>query len=90
MVEDGLTEEDIERVLGGLSATAHTLRCCVREAGPLIEALTEDYPPAATLLQSLAVADAQPARLGTPRHLEQVAAAILRDLQTSRTARSTE
>src|SRR5262245_53146092 len=40
----------------------------MREAGPLIEALTDDYPPAATLLQSLIVADAQPARLGTPRH----------------------
>jgi hypothetical protein len=80
MEVDNVTEEDIERVLGGLSATAHTLRCWVREAGPLIEALTHDYPPAATLLQSLVVADAQPGHLGTPRHLEQVTVAILRDL----------
>ena len=82
MAVDNVTEEDIEWVLGGLSATAHTLRCWVREAGPLIEALTHDYPPAAVLLQSLVVADAQPAHLGTPRHLEQVTVAILRDLES--------
>jgi hypothetical protein len=75
-----VTEADVADVLGGIAATAHTLRCWVREAGPVVERLAEDYPPAATLLASLAVADAAPAHLGTPRHLEEAAAAILRDL----------
>ena len=64
--------------LGGLAATAHTLLRWVELARPLIERLAEDYPPAAVLLQSLATG-ADPAYLGTPRHLE-AAAAILRDL----------
>jgi hypothetical protein len=75
-----VTEADVADVLGGIAATAHTLRCWVREAGPVIERLAEDYPPAAVLLQSLVVAEAAPPRLGTPRHLEEAAAAILRDL----------
>ena len=67
-------------VLGGLAATAHTLQGWVAQAGPLIERLAEDYPPAAVLVESLAVAGANPPYLGTPRHLEEAAAAILRDL----------
>ena len=76
----GVTEQDVADALRGVAATAHTLRCWVREAGPVVERLAEDYPAAATLLQSLVVADARPTRLGTPRHLEEAALAILRDL----------
>jgi hypothetical protein len=76
----GVTEQDVADALGAIAATAHTLRGWVREAGPLIERLAEDYPLAAVLLQSLAAADAAPAYLGTPRHLEEATAAILRDL----------
>ena len=75
-----VTEQDITDALRGDAATAHTLRCWVQEAGPVVERLAEDYPAAATLLQSLVVADARPLRLGTPRHLEEAALAILRDL----------
>jgi hypothetical protein len=75
-----VTEADIVDALGGLAATAHTLRAWVREAGPLIERLAEDHPVAAGLVKSLAVAEARPAYLGTPRHLEAAAAAILREL----------
>jgi hypothetical protein len=71
-----VTEADVIDALGGLAATAHTLLAWVAEARPLMERLAEDYPPAAVLLESLAVADAEPMRLGTPRHLERAAAAI--------------
>lgn len=54
----------------------------MREAGPVIERLAEDYPPAVVLLESLAIADAAPAHLGTPRHLEQAEAQLLRDLES--------
>src|SRR5262245_36885709 len=64
----GVTEQDVADMLGGIAATAHTLRCWVRDAGPVIERLAEDYPPAAVLLQSLVVAEAARPRLGTPRH----------------------
>ena len=77
-----VTEADVTDALGGIAATAHTLLRWVEGARPAIERLAEDYPPAAALLQSLAVADARPARLGTPRHLEQAAAELLRDLES--------
>jgi hypothetical protein len=77
-----ITEEDIEGVLGGLAATAHTLRCWVREARPLVERLAEDYPAAAVLVESLTVAEARPAHLGTPRHLEEETIQILHGLRT--------
>jgi hypothetical protein len=75
----GVTEADAADALGGLAATAHTLLRWVELARPLMERLAEDYPPAALLAQSLATG-ADPAYLGTPRHLEEAAAALLRDL----------
>ena len=75
-----VTEQDVADALRGVAATAHTLRCWVQQAGPVVERLTEDYPAAATLLQSLVVAEAGPPRLGTPRHLEEAARAIIRGL----------
>ena len=76
-----VTEQDVIDALGAIAATAHTLTGWVREARPVMEQLAEDYPPAAVLLQSLELAGAQPPHLGTPRHLEQIAAEILRDLK---------
>jgi hypothetical protein len=77
-----VTERDVERVLVGLAGAARVFRLQVEEARPWIEVLAEDYPPAAVLLQSLVVANAQrPLFLGTVRHLEQITVAILRELQ---------
>ena len=74
-----VTEADVADALGGLAATARTLLRWVELARPLMERLAEDYPPAALLAQSLATG-ADPAYLGTPRHLEEAALALLHDL----------
>jgi hypothetical protein len=63
-------EQDVLRVLGGLAAASRAYRLQVEEARLVIEVLAEDYGPAAVLLNSVVVASAMPARLGTPRHIE--------------------
>ena len=68
------------RALETLMAASRLYRWQLANARPLIERLSEDYGPAAVLVQSLAVANAEQPRLGTPRHVEEVAAAINRDL----------
>jgi hypothetical protein len=79
---NGVTERDIERVLGAVAGAARVFRLQMQEARPWIEVLTEDYAPGAALLQSFAVAEAErPMYLGTARHIEQAAVAILRDLR---------
>jgi hypothetical protein len=76
-----VTERDVERVLAALAGAARVFRLQVEEALPWVEVLAEDYPPAAVLLQSLAVAAARrPMYLGTVRHIEHSSLGILKDL----------
>ena len=52
----------------------------LQTVSPVIERLSEDYGPAALLVTTMATAINWPAYLGTPRHVEQLARAILNDL----------
>jgi hypothetical protein len=73
-----LSEEDIVRMLGELAESSSAYRRVIEEYQSAVEQLAEDYRPAALLHQSMVVAVAEPGRLGTPRHLEQLAVAALR------------
>jgi len=50
---------DILPVLGHLAAASHVYRLQLADVRPWVERLSEDYGPAAVLVQSLAVADGQ-------------------------------
>jgi hypothetical protein len=75
-----VTERDVLKALTRLAGAGRVYLLQLEEVRPAIERLSEDYGPAALLVTSIAAANAQPAYLGTPRHLEQLALAILRDL----------
>jgi hypothetical protein len=74
-------EREILHVLSQLMSVSRIYRMQLADIRPVVERLSEDYGPATVLLKSLAVADAQPPRLGTPRHLDEAAQGIIRDLQ---------
>ncbi len=81
---DDADERDIEKVLGGLAMASRVYRLQLEEARPWLERLSEDYEPAAVLVEAIAVAVAQlPLRLGTVRHIETATAGALRDLLRS-------
>ena len=70
-------------MLGHLAAASHVYRLQLADVRPWVERLSEDYGPAAVLVQSLAVADGQgQLLLGTVRHIEQTTMSILRSLRT--------
>ena len=75
-----MNERDILKALTRLAGAGRVYLLQLEEVRPAIERLSEDYGPAAVLLTSLVAADARPPYLGTPRHLEQLALAILKDL----------
>ena len=73
-------ESDILATLTMLAEFSRVYWLMLREAGPVIERLSEDYSPAVLLVTTLATAVAQPPYWGSPRHVEQLAREILKDL----------
>jgi hypothetical protein len=76
----GPDERHVLKTLTLLAGSSRVYLLQLEEARPVIERLSEDYGPAALLVTSLAAADGRTLYLGTPRHIEQLARSILKDL----------
>jgi hypothetical protein len=75
-------ERDVVKTLVLLAGESRVYRLHLESARPVIERLATDMDDVdlASLLTSVTVALAAPARLGTPYHIEDHALALLREL----------
>ncbi len=76
-------ERDVQKVLTLLATESRVYRLPLQNAQPVIERLASDLDDTnvASLLTSLTIMLAEPPRLATPRHVEQLALAIFRELR---------
>ncbi len=76
-------ERDVLKVLTMLAGESRVYRLYLKDARPVVERLCADVDDVniGMLLTSVMSALAQPARLGNPAHIEQLALTVLRELK---------
>ena len=79
-------ERDVLKVLTVLAGESHVYHMRLREARAIVERLSTDLDDVKVdmLFASVTTAQAEPPRLGSPRHIEQLAVAVLKELRELR------